>query len=146
MIPGHNSSPRKPFPLSTFLQLHNIPPPCFMFFLAFIKSFSHHFIFKILFHYLFLDRGEGGRKRGRGEKERERNINVWLPLAHPLLGSWPTTQVCALTGNRTGNPVVRRPALTPLSHTNQGHFPIILEERKMRKYSAMFNYPCFYFI
>ena len=42
--------------------------------------------------YLFLDRGE------RWEKERERNINVWLPLAHPLLGTWPTTKASALTG------------------------------------------------
>ena len=30
------------------------------------------------------------------EKERERNINVWLPLVRPLLGTWPTTQACAL--------------------------------------------------
>ena len=28
--------------------------------------------------------------------ERERNINVWLPLASPLLGTWPATQACAL--------------------------------------------------
>ena len=34
--------------------------------------------------YLFLDRGEGR------EKERESNINVWLPLTHSLLGTWPT--------------------------------------------------------
>ena len=43
---------------------------------------SSNFIFKnlyIYFIYLFLDRG-GGRK-----KERERNINVLLPLKHPLL-------------------------------------------------------------
>ena len=39
--------------------------------------------------YLFLVRGEGM------EKERERNINVWLPLMHPLLGTWPTTQPSA---------------------------------------------------
>ena len=43
--------------------------------------------------YLFPDRGEGK------EKERERNISVWLPLAHPPLWTWPTTQACALTGN-----------------------------------------------
>ena len=61
---------------------------------------------------LFLDRGE------RREKERERNINVWLPLAHPLLGTWPTT--CALTGNRTSHPLVHGPVLHPLSHTSQG--------------------------
>ena len=34
------------------------------------------------FIYLFLDRGEGM------EKERERNINVWLPVMYPLLGTW----------------------------------------------------------
>ena len=64
--------------------------------------------------YLFLERGEGK------EKARERNINVWLPLARPPLGTWPTTQACALTGNLGGNCVVHRPALNPLSHTNQG--------------------------
>ena len=39
---------------------------------------------------MFLDREE------EREKERERNINVWLSLTHPLLGTWPTTQACAL--------------------------------------------------
>ena len=53
--------------------------------------------------------------------ERERNINVWLPLMHPHLGTWPTTQACALTGNQTGDPLVRRPELNPLSHTSQGY-------------------------
>ena len=38
------------------------------------------------------EEGEGERR----EKERERNINVWLPLACPLLGTWPTTQACTL--------------------------------------------------
>ena len=51
-------------------------------------------------------------KRGEGkEKERERNINVWLTFVHPLLGTQPTTQACTLTGNRTGDPLVRRQAL-----------------------------------
>ena len=49
----------------------------------------------------------------------ERNINVWLPLARPLLGAWPATQACALSGNRTSDPLVHRPALSPLSHTSQ---------------------------
>ena len=66
------------------------------------------------FIYLFLERG------GRREKERERNINVWLPLACPPLGTRPATQACALTGNQTGYPLVRRPMLNPLSHTSQG--------------------------
>ena len=68
------------------------------------------------FIYLFLDRGKWR------EKQRERNINVWLPFTRPLLGTWPTTQACTLTGNRTGNPLVCRLALSPLSHTSQGWF------------------------
>ena len=59
--------------------------------------------------YLFIFRGEG----------RERNINVWFPLACPLPGTWPATQACALTGNRTSNPLVHRPALNPLSYTSR---------------------------
>ena len=57
-------------------------------------------------------------ERGR-EKERERNITVWLPLALPPLGTWPTTQACTLTGNQTSDPLVPRPALSPLSRTSQ---------------------------
>ena len=49
-------------------------------------------LLKILF-ILFLERGEGK------EKERERNINVWLPLVCPLLGTWPATEACALISN-----------------------------------------------
>ena len=60
---------------------------------------------------LFLDRGR--------EKERERNINVWLHLAHPHLGTWPATQACALTGNQTCDSLVCRPVLNPLSYTSQ---------------------------
>ena len=70
------------------------------------------FFFKILF--IFRERRKGK------EKERERNINMWLPLAGSLRGTWPTTQPCALTGNRTGDPMVCRPALNPLSHISQG--------------------------
>ena len=66
--------------------------------------------------YLFL-----GRREGR-EKERERNINVWLPLTLPLLGTWPATHECTLTGNQTGDPLGHRPVLNPLSHTRQGKF------------------------
>ena len=72
-----------------------------------------HFLKKD-FIYLFLDRGDGR------EKERERNIKMWLPLACPQPGTWPATQACALTGNRTGDPLVHRPVLNPLSHTSQG--------------------------
>ena len=61
------------------------------------SSFPSSFTFKD-FIYSFLERGE------EKEKERERNINVWLPLVRPLLGTWPQTQACALTGNRTSDP------------------------------------------
>ena len=38
----------------------------------------------------------------------------------PLLATWPATQACALTGNGTGDPLVHRLVLNPLSHTSQG--------------------------
>ena len=62
------------------------------------------------------------------EKERERNINVWLPLAHPILRTWPATQARALAGNQTGDALVRRPALNPLSYTSQGCSVLFLFE------------------
>ena len=73
-----------------------------------------HSFFKRRF-YLFIFRQRGGR-----EEERERNIDVWLPLMRPLLGTWPTTQACVRTGNQTSDPLVCKPALNPLSHTSQG--------------------------
>ena len=90
--------------------------------------FTYLFIFKNFI--LFLERGEWR------EKGRERNINVWLPLMCPLLGTWPATQAHALTGNQTGDPLVHRLVLNPLSHTSQGgkdfktnfssfHFPFL---------------------
>ena len=81
-----------------------------------IPFFLKNILFIYLLIYLFIRDGEGR------EKERERNINVWLPLMCPLLGTWPTTQACALTGNPTGDPLVHRLALNPLSHTSQGSF------------------------
>ena len=95
--------------LFPFLLSMNLLP-----FKIFIVLPNMSFFLKILFIYLFLDREEGRKK------ERERNINVWLPRRCPLLGTWPTTQACALTRNRTGDPLVHRLALNPLSHTSQG--------------------------
>ena len=70
--------------------------------------------FFFLRFYLFLGRGE------EKEKEEERTINVWLLLMHPILGTWPATQACALSGNQTGNPLVCRLALSLPSHASQG--------------------------
>ena len=71
------------------------------------------FFLKIFYTFILVR----GRER---ERERERNMSVWLPLVCSLLGTWPTTQACALTGNRTGNPMVRRLPLSPLSHSSPG--------------------------
>ena len=89
---------------------------------SFPRSLRNYFLSEVKFLfvcfkdfiYLFLERGEGK------EKERERNINMWLLLMHPPLGTQPTTQACALTGNRTGNPLIYRSVLTPLWYTSQG--------------------------
>ena len=50
-----------------------------------------------------------------------------LPLTLTKLGTWPATQACALTGNQTGDPLVHRPALNPLSHMSQGDISDTLE-------------------
>ena len=50
-----------------------------------------------------------------------KNINVCLPLMHPLLGTCPTTQTCDLTGNQTSDPLVCSLELNPLTHTRQGY-------------------------
>ena len=68
---------------------------------AFKILFPSFFPFFFFFIYLFLEIGEG-RKR-----ERQRIINVWLPLACPLLGTWPAIQACALMGNGTCDLLVR---------------------------------------
>ena len=77
-------------------------------------------VLKILFIYFY-----------REGKKKERNTNLWLPLECPLLGIWPVTQACALTGNQTYDPLVRMLALSPLSHTSQGkdcHFKFCIIE------------------
>ena len=90
-------------------------PHSFIFNWGKIHKTCNDSFFKIFYLFIF-------RQRGR-EKERERNINVWLLLAHPPLGTRPTTQACVLTGNQTGKPLACRPALYPLSHT-KAHFKV----------------------
>ena len=69
---------------------------------------------KILRLYLFIFT----QREREGEREGEKHQCV-VAFHRPQLGTWPTTQACALTGNRTGDPLVCRPALNPLSHTSQ---------------------------
>ena len=71
------------------------------------------YFLKKYFTYLFLERGEGR------EKERERNINVWLPLTYPPLGTWPATQACALDWGSNWQP----PALQFGAQSTEPHQP-----------------------
>ena len=80
--------------------------------LIFLGCFFKDFI------YLLLRESTREGERGRETSMCKRYI-VWLPLTHHLLRIWPTTQACALTGNQTSNPLVRRLALNPLSYTSQ---------------------------
>ena len=57
----------------------------------------------------------------------ERYIKQLL-LTRPQLGTWPATQACALTGNRTSDSLVPRLALSPLSHTSQGRNKVTQHE------------------
>ena len=54
----------------------------------------------------------------------KRDISVWLPLTWSPVGTWPTTQACALTWNLTSSLLVCRLTLNPLSQPYQeGHEP-----------------------
>ena len=65
--------------------------------------------------YLFLDKGEGR------EKERERNINVVASHA-PTTGGLPRNPGKCSDWESTGDPLVLRAVLNPLSHISQGPF------------------------
>ena len=41
---------------------------------------------------------------------------MWLPLKHPLPGTWPANQACAPPGNQTSNFLLCKLVLNPLSH------------------------------
>ena len=89
----------------------------------YIWAFPHYYMKEHLksfkdFIYLFLERREG-RERGRETSMWERHFDL-LPLANPQTGTWPTTQECPLTGNRTSDPWACRLMLNPLTHTSQG--------------------------
>ena len=58
------------------------------------------------------------RERGREGERAERNINVWLPLSHLPTGDLASNPGMCPEGASTGDPLVHRPALNPLSHTS----------------------------
>ena len=80
--------------------------------------FIENIIFYKDFIYLLEERREGRDKEREKTSICKRYID-WLPLTHPM-ETWPAIQVCALTGNRTSDLLVRRSVLNPLSHTSQG--------------------------
>ena len=103
--------------------------------------------FLFLRFYLFIF-----RKRGRERVREGENISMWLPLLCPLLGTWPATQACVLTGNQTGDLVVHTPVLIPLSYTSQvifsfrdlvsshaGNGKTFPQLKDMRNHRAYFN-------
>ena len=80
---------------------------------AYFILFFKVLYFKILFIFIFREKGK------EGEREEGKHKCV-VASQYPLLGTWPATQACALTGNQTGDPLVPKPVLNPLSRTSQG--------------------------
>ena len=58
----------------------------------------NHFLLRFYLFIYFLDRGDGREKERERNIRCERQVNLLL-LECPLLGTWPETQACALTGN-----------------------------------------------
>ena len=52
--------------------------------------------------------------------------------------TWSTIQLCALTRNWTGNPLVCKLTLNPLSHTSQGHLLLSNAWLKSREFNVLF--------
>ena len=57
-------------------------------------------------------------------------------LCSPYSGPCLQPRHVPLTGNQTSNPLVRRPALNPLSHTNQGRSDFFLEVACLPQHSS----------
>ena len=49
-----------------------------------------------------------------------------LRLVCPQMGTWPTTQACALTGNQTRNLFVSQAGPQSSEPHQPGHYPLIL--------------------
>ena len=113
---AHN--PKSSLFVNTYLTPFTLPPQYFT--LSHLSIYPSKIINPSSFMYLFFKKEILFIFREK-EKDRDRNINVWLPLACPLLGTWPATRACATTENWTSNSLVHRPMLHPLSNTNWGY-------------------------
>ena len=56
----------------------------------------------------------------------------------PLLGTWPTPQACALTGNHIGDTLFHRLLLNPLTHTSQSTIKYLVKKE------FLYIVSCFY--
>ena len=85
---------------------------------SFIGTLGNFYTFlKRFYLFIFRERGK------EGEREREKHQGVvasHVPPRGDLARNPGATQACALTGNRTGDPLVHRPVLNPLSYASQG--------------------------
>ena len=86
---------------NSFQQLSCTNPLAFGFFLIFFLI------------YLFLEWERDGERKGE-------KYQCVVTSHTPLLGTWPTTQACALTGNGASDPLVCILVLSPMSHTSWG--------------------------
>ena len=75
------------------------------------------FFKKILFIYLFLERGKGGSKEGGREGEKHQCV---VASHVPPTGDLACNPARALIGNQIGDPLVHRLALSLVNHTSQG--------------------------
>ena len=77
---------------------------------------SNCILFQLLFFFkiIFFREREKERESSTDVREKHRSVASYMPPAE--------NQVCALTGNRTGNLLVCRRMPTLLSHTSQGMF------------------------
>ena len=114
MCPNWESNPQ-PFYYRTTLQPTELhwPGPSMVSFIFFILLF-----FKDFMCFTFREVGWGWEREG--EKHVKDTSFGWLSHA-PYWRSWPATQACALTGNRTSDLLIHRLVLKPLSHTSQGY-------------------------
>ena len=60
---------------------------------------------------------------------------MWVPLTHPILGTWPATQACALAGNQTGDPLVHSLRSAPVRFPPEQE----LAEREPRPWVLSYN-------
>ena len=96
------------------LDTSHLPDIGFSIFLLFCGLYFHFlFLFKVFYLFIFRQRGREGKTEG----EKHQCV---VASCTPSTGTWPTTQADALSGNWTGGPLVRWPALNPRSHSSQG--------------------------